>query len=732
MKTLIGVLCGLLLGLNAILAQQISGTVYEHTNVQQAALIGANVYWLGTTEGTSTDFDGNFEIARHKKSDTLLISYIGYQTDTVAVAQTQNAPLEIVLQSNTKLDEIKITRRQKGVLFNKMSALNSTTLTSAELKKAACCNLSESFSTNASVDVSFTDAISGAKQVQLLGLSGRYVQLLTESMPNYNGLASNFGLTYIPGSWLKSIQITKGATQIANGYEAMSGQINVEYKKPEDLEVFYLNAYGSSTGRAELNINTAHQVNENWSTLLLSHFNHNRLHIDQNNDGFLDLPLTTQANLMNRWRYAKGNIRYQAGLKFLQEDRRAGQATFDFEKKPADQNHYGIQYQTTRWENFHKIGYLFTDDAATNIALQSQLVHHNQDAFWGRKQYDAQQWSSYLNLLFITDFQSDMHKLQAGASHRSDKFQEEQNILKFDLNRTERVLGFFAQYAFSWQELLLSSGVRLDQHNLFGKFVTPRLNLRYNLTPSTTLKASWGKGFRSTNLLADNVNLLATNRTIIEPKQRQLEEATNWGVSLLQEMELLGKPLKIQADFYRTRFQNQLVADLDHSPDHLHLRNVDKGNYSNIFQVELHYEFVRGMQAMAAFRHNDVQMYTLGAFRQKALASRYIGLGNISYTTPLKRWQFDYTLSLHGDGRLPYSNPEENRKFDSFIIQNVQVTRKYKAWEFYAGAENLANFTQAHPILKPETPFEKGFDASQVWGPVLGRNIYVGIRYNLQ
>lgn len=723
-----------------VIAQQsmpIKGEVSAVENNKSIQLVGANVYWAGTQTGTITDENGVFELARLNDSQLLVVSYIGYVSDTINV--NNHRQLKIVLQSDKQLDEVRVAVKKPGAHLSRLDPIATINVTGEELCKAACCNLSESFETNASVDVAYSDAATGAKQIQLLGLSGNYVQMMTENIPNFRGLATPYGLTYIPGTWMEAIQISKGTSTVVNGFEALTGQINVEYKKPQDSEVFFLNLFGSDMGRAEANVNGSIHINENLKTAVLAHYSKDMMSNDLNDDGFRDEPLLSQVNLMNRWDYnnQKG-FTSQLGVKFIDEERLGGQMEFD-DTKPSDQ-HYGINIKTKRFETFGKAGYVF-DDQVSSVALVANWSHHKQNSFYGLKTYDATQNSIYANLIFQSVIVNPNNEFSTGISFQADKFDESLFMdyrdasSKNDYLRDEVVPGIYFQYTYTIPErLTIIAGVRNDFHNIYGNLFTPRIHAKYNITPNTIVRASAGKGFRSPNVLAENSYLLASSREIRIADNIGIEEAWNYGANITQYFTLNERELTLNMEFYRTDFINQLVADADQSARLIAFYNLDGKSYANNFQIEAKYELLRGLDLVGAWRVNDVKATYDGKLMQRPLMSKYKGLVTLSYATPLKKWQFDYTLQLNGGGRVPSTmdNSVENQRpdhFDPYQIMNAQVTRYFRKWNVYLGSENIANFKQPNPIIAGDNPFGPEFDSSLTWGPVLGRRIYFGIRY---
>lgn len=700
-----------------------------------APLVGANVYWAGTQTGVATDADGRFSLEPLAGHDKIVVSFVSYVTDTVVIKEHQ--PLQIQLSSELELAEVDIAARRVAAAKSRVSVFDTQKITGDELCKAACCNLSESFETNASVDVNYSDAATGAKQIRLLGLSGQYVQMLTENIPNFRGISSPYGLGYIPGPWMESIQVSKGTSSVLNGYEALTGQINVEYKKPQTSEKVAVNLFASDAARAELNALASFDLSPYVSTGVMLHASDEFAEWDHNGDGFLDIPRVAQYNLIDRWYVKKGNYTGQIFARGLYENRRGGQL-----KSIADP--YRIDIETGRAELFMKNGYVFDHESGTSIGIITNATWHDQHAVYGKKGYDGTQWNAYLNAIFQTSW-TDMHKLSTGLSLNYDRYDE---VLRTDTLhatvRNEIVPGVFAEYTFNWKDkLILLGGLRADYHNLYGFFVTPRLNVKYNPWDFLHIRASVGKGYRAPAVLAENNNLLASSRVMEIAGDLKMENAWNYGVSLTGYIPIASRELTLSAEWYYTDFINQIVVDMDTDPHKVIFSNLSGRSYASSAQVEANMEVFKGFTATLAYRLTDVKTTIQGRLREKPLTNRFKGLASLSYQTPLKKWQFDFTAQFNGGGRLPDTYyvatgtdgreiPAWNETFDPYIILNAQITKYFKTWSIYAGSENLSNFVQSNPIVGAADPFGEMFDATMVWGPVHGRKIYIGFRWSLE
>lgn len=718
-------------------SQEIHGVVYEaNKDGSKSTLPGVNIYWAGTTVGTATDVDGNFHLKFTDDNEPhLVISYIGYQNDTMLI-DDELEHLDIVLAMNHTLNEVVIVERIAGSHISRTNPIISQIITSGELQKAACCNLSESFETNASVDVAYSDAVSGAKQIKLLGLDGKYSQIQTENIPNLRGLGTSFGLGYVPGSWMESIQVSKGTASVKNGYESITGQINIEYKKPDNSEKLFLNLYGNHLGKLEGNVNSAKKINDRWSTAIFAHAENNSNIIDNNDDSFLDQPLVTQYNFLNRWKYENGkNIHAQFGIKYINEERTGGQKDFDTEMERTADNPYGTNVKTNRVELFSKTAYIFTSRPATNMAFVNSFIYHDMNSYFGLTDYDAIEYNYYGNLMFQSYIGTTSHSYTTGISYVFDQYNEQLNDSAY--KRIEHVPGGFFEYTYvNPEKFTLLFGMRADYNNLFGLFFTPRFHFKYNLTSNTIMRASAGKGYRTPNAIAENLSLLASSRRIVFVEELKMENAWNYGVNLTQYINIDGKELSVNIELYRTDFINQAIIDKDQDIPRIFIYNLDGKSYSNSFQIESKYELISGLDVTAAFRWNDVKMTIDQELIREPLVHKYKGLLGLSYVTRAKKWQIDVTTQFNGDSRIPSTeeNPQPYKRDDespAYTILNAQVTKFFKSWDFYVGGENLTNYTQDNPIIASDDPFGPYFDASNIWGPLVGIKVYAGVRLKI-
>ncbi|WP_304234226.1 TonB-dependent receptor [Jiulongibacter sediminis] len=703
-------------------AQTISGKILEKPD---EPLIGASVRWVQNPQNaTFTDENGEFEILRNNLQHQLVISYIGYITDSVMAHG--DGPFTFYLSpDNQNLEEVVV--KSSSTAIDRISPMQTQIITTKELAKAACCNLSESFETNASVSVSYADAITGARQIQMMGLAGKYVQTNIENMPGVRGLSIPFGLSYVPGTWIQSIDVAKGVSSVINGYESMSGAINVELQKPDLAERLYANAYVNEVGRGELNLNAAKKLNDKWSVGLLTHASALKNEVDRNGDSFMDLPTYDQINVLNRWKYSGERFMGQVGINYLNENREGGEIV----NPVLSRSSYRFLNKTQKFTAFSKTAILFPETPYRGLGLIMNASFLDGNSQFGLNNYDSKENSFYANLIYQDIFGNTQHTYKTGLSFLADQYDE-----AFDnfgdallLKRNEIVPGAFFEYTYNkLDKTILVAGLRADAHNLFGLQITPRLHLKQDLGASTVMRLSVGKGMRVPTPLAENYGKLVSSRKVELLDAIQPEYSWNFGGSITQSF---GKNSLI-LDAYHSLFTSQQIMDMETPGSLLFYQSFDK-SYATSAQAELILVPSDRWEVKAAWRLLDVKQTMKtddGGTRlvDKPFVPRSFALLNVGYAMPYNKWKADATLQYRGKQRLPGSD----ERIDGFVTLNTQLSRNFVNWEYYLGVENLTNFRQSNPIINPQNPFDQAFDAGQIWGPVVGRMVYAGARFRIR
>ncbi|WP_233897857.1 TonB-dependent receptor [Tenacibaculum piscium] len=724
----------------------------EHNPKNNLGVYGASVHWLDTSVGVTTNEKGWFTIPYKKSYKKLVVSFVGFKTDTITINATDNLkPIHHFLTENSTLEEVTINSKKKGIEKSYFHSQNLVTINSEELLKAACCNLAESFETNPSIDVNYSDALTGTKQIQMLGLTSPYLLITQENIPSIRGASQAFGLSFTPGTWVESIQITKGAGSVVNGFESISGQINTELVKPLTDAKFFLNTYASAGGRLELNTHFNQKITDKWQTGIYIHGNSRNEKFDKNNDGFLDNPLAKQVNIMNRWQYTdaqKGWISF-INFRYLDDEKQVGQVAFNPDIHQGSSTFWGSEIKTKRFDTSAKVGYVFPDLPFQSIGFQVAYNKHNQDSYFGLRDYNIEHQSLFSSIIFNSIISDTRNKFKTGINFTFDAYDEFVKIsTPQNFNRNEKSLGAFFEYGYdNADNLSITAGLRADTHTILGTFLTPRLHVRYTAWEKGVFKASIGRGKRSANIFTENQQFFGSSRQLIIDKTGNdiyglnPEIAWNYGVSFLQGYTLFDKKGDVTFDFYRTDFQNQVVVDWE-NPQEIAFYNLDGKSVANSFQLEINQNIVPHLNTRFSYKYYDVNTDFKSGNLAKPLQAKHRFFANISYETHQKenhaQWKFDLTYNSIGEQRLPntVSNPSAYQlpKYsESYNLLNTQVTKVFsKKFEIYAGVENITDYTQKNPILGSENPFGENFDSTIIYAPMFGRNFYAGLRFKIK
>jgi len=729
----------------AISQNTLTGKVYFVDNNQHKPLDNVEIYWENTNEFTITNTTGEFQINYSNQYKKLIFSHIGFKTDTIEVEKNQLIIHQ--MQEDLVLEEVQIKSKKKDFQLSHVGVNFGETLNSGELLKAACCNLSESFGTNPSVDVSFTDAVTGIKQIQLLGLSSPYILFTQENIPAIKGANQLLGFGYIPGTWVESIQIAKGAGSVINGYESITGQINFELKKPNHKDKFFFNLYGSENGRWEFNADFNKKISEHLGVDLLLHTNLLQTKNDHNSDGFLDEPMGNQINILNRWNYDNPHKNYHTSLiwRYLKDDRQAGQLAFDPDIHQFTTQFWGSESDVEKWDIYYKIGKVYPDLPYKSMGFQVNYSYHKQDAYYGLKTYNVKNNNLYFNYIYQSVLSNTFHKFKTGVSFKNDGYQEFVN--QTDYSRTDWDLGTFFEYNYDkGEKLSYNAGVRFDYHNLMDFFVTPRLHIKYQLFEKTSLRGSVASGKRIANIFVENPQLFISNRNIIIDGDSKgayglkPENAVNIGINVLQTFQLSNRNGSLSAEFYRTDFINQVVVDFENSQQ-IKFYNLNGKSFANSFQLSANYEILKGFEVRLAYKNTLQKTQYEQGLLQKPLQAQERFFVNTSYKSPQSEkggyWHFDATWNHIGTMRLPNtsSNPvayQTPTHSQPYYLVNFQVNKFIgNHFSLYFGGENVLDYTQHNAILANDSPFSTYFDGSIVYAPINGSMFFTGLRYSV-
>jgi len=736
MKKNVFIILNLLLCSYFIHAQQkLYGVVKDihHKPVQYATV------WVvpDTKYQTETDSLGGFQFTFPDNFEVpflILTSHTGYINDTLFFgfsfsSFSPSQPLEIVLKP-VQMKEVIVTEKQDPTLIGTLPIRNEV-ITEKEFRRAACCNVSESFETNPSIDASFSDAVSGIRQISMLGLSGKYALTTIENLPLIRGINLFSGFADIPATWVKNIHISKGTGSVLQGYESITGQINLNFQDPEFTEEnIYLNGYINHLSRSEINANAKYNLHEKLSGMTLVHASTMSKDIDQNKDGFMDMSMNQRLTGMQRWVYRPNeNWEIRAGVRGGYEYRKSGQIH-------NENHHHGSLYEVNiynrRIDYFLKAGRLF-EKQGRSLGLLYSGIHHQQNASFGIYPYSGLQNTANFQAIYEEPL-SENHQIKLSAQYRYEQNYEQNAYLSYD--RLEHTFGIMAEHTWKINKKhVILTGARADYHNLFGWIFTPRLHSKWTITPTTTFRTVAGKGTRIPNIITENFASLVSNRVWILNQNLKPETGWNFGSIIDQKFTLFDRKGRISAEGFYTVFTQQVVEDYDANPQTIVFYNLNGTSYSFYTQTELEYELIKNLTARIAYKYYNVKITLRDKLMERPFVSKHRGLATLSYLTNNEKWQFDATLQYHGRQRLPrtQTNPTEYQRPDYtpdyfILLAQAQFLSK-KHWELYLGGENLLNVRQPNPIISAENPYSMYFDTTLVYAPILGRIIYAGIRW---
>ena len=716
-------------------AQSIKGIVKDEKG---QPIVGAHVYWMDKSAETLTNDAGQFDLTRKTKETMIHVEFVGFEMVMVTLKNDQS-DVVIEMREPKQLKSVEITGRKGDNVVSALDPRNVERISSNELRKAPCCNLSESFETNGSVDIQYADAITGAKEIQMLGLRGIYTQLMVENRPDFYGLAMPYALEYLPGTWLRGIDINKGVGSVKNGFQSITGQINTQLVQPAENAPIFINLFGESTGRMEANVHLNKVLTPNFAHQLLLHGSTFQNKLDHEKDGFVDMPLKKQLNGMYRAFYSGKTIESQFQLHALTEERQSGQL---FENL-AIKNPFLINAKNNRISAGLKLGYIGFDKPYKGLGSQWSATYHDVNALYGRNKYLGTQKSFLGNVIYSTIINTTDNKLTFGSSFQYDNYQEFLN--EKNLSRTEGVAGAYSEYVYNrpnvkgYNDITIIAGLRGDYHNKYGFVATPRFNFKYNFNEGDVVRVTAGRGWRVANPIAENVSFLATNRQIIVSDDLKPEDAWNFGLNAVKTIKIGDKrEARLSFDVYRTQFTNQIIADIETDYNKAQFYNLDGKSYANTFLTMLTAEILRGFDIKLVYKFNDVKTTYKGKLEEVPLVAKHRGLVTLDYRTRDKKWMFNATTQIVGQQRLadrsyvPYEFGHRHEGYSPiYALSNFSINRFFKAIEVYGGVENLFAYTQHSPIIAWQDPSSEYFDATQVYAPMMGRRIYAGLRFKI-
>lgn len=719
--------------INILLAQKNTVTGYV-TNELEERLPYTTIQWQSNKIATVSDSLGNFEIQAQAVADTLIVSYVGFETQKIPV-EPHEKMLWIELRGAKSLEHIVIKSNRGDNFVSTLENRHVEQVTSCELRKAPCCNLSGSFETNNSVDVNYGNAVTGATEIQMLGLRGTYTQMTMHKKPNFYGLAYPFALEYYPGTFLNGIAISKGASSVEQGAQSLTGQINIDIVKPSEDKALFVNLYQNTLNTFETNIHINKKLSNTWSVGTYLHYDNMQKQFDHDHDGFMNMPQKRQYNGMIKLLHQGKTWFNQNMIHVIQDNRAGGQLAAQGWKVSQDMNRVDLT---------GTLGYLGFSNPYSSFAVIYGATLHKTAELYGRNIHNGKQQSVYTNAIYSTILGNSNHHINFGGSLQADDYKE--NVNDIVLDRKDIMPGAFTEYSYNqpkngkdYSGIGVILGLRSDYHNRFGNYLTPRANVKYNFNEQNIIRASAGRGWRVANIIPENLSALASNRNLIIDAGLKPEDGWNIGTNFSTRFNILGRAATFNADFYHTYFKNQIIADQDQDYKNVYFYNLNGKSFSNSLMGVLTYNVFHNFDVKIGYKYNHVRTTINNKLEQPLFLPPHRALLTLDYKTKDESWLFHVTGHYVGQQRLAelkglpheYFPHHEAVKSPAYININAQVTKIMGNFEVYFGGENLTNYTQHQPIIAANDAFSEYFNASQIWGPLMGIRGFVGVRYSI-
>ncbi len=727
-KTILAIIC-LIVQYASLHAQALMGNVLDE---HKQPIIGAILQWQETGVTSTTNENGYFRIERKHSEHKLIVSFIGYQKDTIEIKDSSLFEL-VTLREGIELAAVQVESQRKSNTFSRLNPLNIEALEEKEFKKAACCSVAESFQTSNAVDISYNNAATGNKEIQFLGLRGLYTQLLIENRESFGGILSSMGYEFIPGTWLEQVNIQKGASTVKNGAQSMAGAINIQLKKPFKDDPAFINLFGDLHGRYEANVHLNKKWNDRQSSGLYLNGAFQSKSRDHNGDFFQDEAKINRINGLFKnilfGHVFEGQINGQA----LYEERNSGQIQSD--------NPYVIKQKVHHFNLFGNLGYVRFDKENQSAGSIYDISHSRIDAIYGNQAYKANETRASFQLLYNHPFGYGRHQLIMGPNGSIHRATEEafQQKWKYD----EQVLGLFFEYTYKsstdpGHRFSASLGMRNEWIRNSQPMFIPRASLRYLFAEDWTFRASIGRGYRFQRLFADHAAYFASSKQWIIESPPSIEKSWNTGFNIVGKPYLNGREAEINVDAYLTWFDDQVIADVDQDYTKIFLYNLNGNSRAYQTIATISYPVLSWMNVKIGGKYTDTRAQYKEGFKQVPLFPKFRGLISIDLESSNKKWLVNISSNYVGEMRLPDKENVPNDILHGhvgfskpYMLLQTQLNWISRSWELYAGCENLLNYTQHTAIIDAANPFGNYFNAAEIYAPVSGIKPYLGIKWRI-
>jgi outer membrane receptor for ferrienterochelin and colicins len=712
----------------------------------------ANVLIEGTTTGTSTTEDGNFVLERPAGKFTLVISGIGYKTLRKEItATTTSVQLELT-EDVAELEAVVVTGTMKEV--TKMnSPIPVEVFAPSFFLKNPTPNIFEALSLVNGVQPQINCNVCNTGDIHINGLEGPYTMILIDGMPIVSSLATVYGLSGIPNSLVKRMEIVKGPASTLYGSEAVGGVINIITKEPGSVPKFKVDAFGTSVGEYNLDVASGLKVKKASTLFGVNYFNYNQKR-DINNDNFTDVTLQNRISLFNKWSfYRPSGKNFSLAGRYVNENRWGGELQWTDQHRGSDQI-YGESIYTNRAELIGN----YQLNTKTPAYIDYSYNYHLQDSYYGVVKYYAKQHVAFTQLRVNKNF--GRHDLLAGIPMRFIHYDDNTvGTANAGVNQPDVTFlpGIFVQDEIEVTSRFTTlAGLRYDRHNVHGNIFTPRLSFKFSPNASNTFRLTGGSGYRVVNLFTEDHAALTGSREVEIRNDLKPEQSWNVNLNYARNIILNEGFVNFDASLFYTYFTNKIVGDFLTDADKIIYDNLNGYAISRGLTVNTDMAFANGLKIISGVTWMDVYQIQNEVSELKIpqlQAPKFSGTFTVSYTTPKLGITYDLTGRVYGPMHLPVVENDFRAAMSPwFGLLNVQVSKAFNNVEVYAGVKNLLNFIPKNPLLHPDDPLDRAggkyfdangaprpdtnpngytFDTTYNYAQLQGAKMQVGIRWTI-
>lgn len=722
---------------NISFGQTINGVIKDQDN---NLLFGATVYNNLNKKSAITNKEGAFSIASSKGINKLVISFVGCSSKIMNVKENSFNLGSIVL-NNDSLDEVVISGTLRQV--SKLKSTIQVELYTDEFFRATPkASFFEAIEGINGVRPQLNCNICNTGDIHINGQEGANTMVLIDGLPLVSGLSSVYGLSGIPQSLIKQVEVIKGPASTLFGSEAIGGVINLITKLPENVHPFSIESFTTSWGELNIDLGSKYKLNNASGLIGVNYFNYSNP-IDKNGDGFTDMTLQHRVSIFNKIKTKKTSLAFR----YFYENRWGGETNWNSSYRGGNEV-YGESIYTSRIEAFGKY------DISENLFIQYSLNNHDQNSVYGVTSYNALQIIGFIQGVYSKKIKN--HNLLFGATFRYTSYDD--NTPATTKKEVTSLPGIFIQDEWNLSESKsLLFGIRYDKNSIYGDILTPRLNYKWaSKNKSTIVRLGFGTGYRVVNVFTEDHAALTGARDVIFSEDILPEKSRNININWNQKLySKYGTIFDLDLSVFNTVFSNRILPDYDTNPNQIIYGNLEGESVTQGVTLNINSVSANGLKINMGATFIDSKIIQNNETIYPFLTEKVSGNYRISYAIYNPKMKFDLSGTVIGRMKLPLLSLLDTRDPYSPVINiiNFQATYTFNEIDLFAGIKNILDFKPAaNSIARAFDPFDKevrfgnsgqviptqnnpnalSFDPSYVYYSNQGRNGFIGIRYHIK